>query len=397
MKNVKSQKKLKFIDLFSGIGGFHQMMKKHNGELVFASEIDSHAIATYDKNYLKGDQTSAIDVTKVDETTIDDFDVLCAGFPCQTFSKAGKRKGFEDKTKGTLFFDILRIIKHKKPKYLMLENVRNLASHDDGNTWETIKESLISAGYIISDSPIIISPHHLKIPQLRERVFIPGIYDPKNAGKKWIEMDIPNVNKNDVSPHSIINDDEDDDKSLKLSAYERMVLDAWEDFYQNIDIKVIGFPIWAEELKKTKVPSTDPVWKQKIIQKNRDLYMRNSKFIDSWLKKWKVLTPKFTPTSRKMEWQAGDSISSFYEGIIQFRPSGIRVKRPTVFPTLVALVQTPIIGWKKRYLSVREVAALQSFPKSFVLDDRPAQAYKQFGNSINVKVADYVFTKLLKY
>ena len=97
-----------------------------------------------------------------------------------------------------------------------------------------------------------------------------------------------------------------------------------------------------------------------------------------------------------MEWQAGKDIDSLFKGIIQFRPSGVRIKRPTVFPTLVAMVQTPIIGWKKRYLSLSEAASLQSFSKDFKFNLRGTQAYKQFGNSINVEVADFIFKELLK-
>lgn len=396
MSKVKNNKKLKYIDLFSGVGGFHQMMDKFGGELVFASEIDAHAISTYDNNYLKGNQTSAIDVTKIKENDISDFDVICAGFPCQTFSKAGSRKGFADQTRGTLFFDIVRIAKAKKPKYLLLENVRNLASHDKGNTWKVIRDTLNSIGYVTPHDPIIISPHNLKVPQLRERVFIPCYFDPKQAGIKWVHIPVPLVDKNSLNPNTIIDDKSDKDPSLKLSVYESMVLSAWDEFYQIIDLKIIGFPVWAEELNSKKVPPELPEWKKIILKKNRDLYNNNKSVIDVWLKKWGVLTEKFVPTHRKMEWQAGNSIKSLFQGIIQFRPSGVRVKRPTVFPTLVAMVQTPILGWKRRYISPREAANLQSFKKSFKIDERPQQAYKQFGNSINVKTAEYIFKELLK-
>ncbi|WP_052300956.1 DNA (cytosine-5-)-methyltransferase [Mycoplasmopsis canis] len=97
---------------------------------------------------------------------------MCAGFPCQAFSKAGSQLGFEDNIKGTLFFDIVRILKTHKTPYIILENVRNLVSHDKGRTWEIIKESLIQLGYVITENPIIISPHHIRIPQHRERVLI---------------------------------------------------------------------------------------------------------------------------------------------------------------------------------------------------------------------------------
>ena len=121
----------KFIDLFCGIGGFHQAMASLGGECVFASDIDEHCQKTYYRNY---GIMPVGDITQVDAADIPPHDVLCGGFPCQAFSIAGKRLGFADPTKGTLFFDILRIAKYHKPKYLLLENVRNLASHDSGNT-----------------------------------------------------------------------------------------------------------------------------------------------------------------------------------------------------------------------------------------------------------------------
>ena len=162
-------KKFKFIDLFCGIGGFHQAMADLGGECVYASDIDADCRKTYERNYgIKPDG----DITKVEAVDIPEHDVLCGGFPCQAFSKAGKRLGFADETKGTLFFDICRILKHHMPKYALLENVRNLASHDGGNTWRVIHNTLDELGYNVIDEPVIFSPHYIGVPQHRERVFI---------------------------------------------------------------------------------------------------------------------------------------------------------------------------------------------------------------------------------
>ena len=119
--------------------------------------------------------------------------------------------------------------------------------------------------------------------------------------------------------------------------------------------------------------------------KNIRLYQSNQKFIDQWLKKYNDLKD-FTPTQRKMEWQAGTNINSVWEGVIQLRPSGVRIKVPTCFPALVAIVQIPIIGRYKRRLTVEESAALQSFPAKFISNANDQQAYKQYGNSVNVTV-----------
>lgn len=385
------EKKFKFIDLFSGIGGFHQAMRELGGECVFASEIDPYAIETYQKNY---GIDSNVNIRDIDETKIPKHDVLCGGFPCQTFSKAGKRKGMSD-TRGTLFFEIERILKYHKTKYIILENVRNLISHDKGNTWETIYTHLKEMGYRLTPKPIIISPHQLGIPQLRERVVILGIYDPQNADKDLhISFDnLKTKEENDV--YSIIAKSRVAEKYYILQ-HEEYILTAWNEFYKGISEKIIGFPIWAEYFKATKVDPKLPKWKYDFIIKNKNLYNNNKKFIDEWLKKYDNLS-SFTPTQRKLEWQAGESINTLWDGIIQFRPSGIRVKKPTCFPALVAMVQIPIIGKYKRRLTVEEAAKLQSFPASFKPNKCDQQAYKQFGNAVNVNVIRTAAKKLFDY
>ena len=401
----------KFIDLFSGIGGFHQAMVNLGGECVFASEIDSYAIESYKENY---GIDSAHDITKTKAEDIPQHDVLCGGFPCQPFSKAGEQLGFEDKTKGTLFFEICRILKYHKTPYIILENVRNLASHDDGKTWKTIRDSLRELGYIITDEPIIISPHQLGIPQLRERVVIIGVH--KSVGIKKLKIELPNESKYNINfLNSGIIETGEVDKKYYISKHEEMVLNCWDEFikgikyvpevktdrktkiksYNKSDFKgTLGFPIWSFEFRETYDYSNEKYeWKKDFITKNRCLYEYNKKFIDSWFKKWNNLED-FTPTEQKMEWQCGTSCTSIWDGLIQFRPSGVRVKTATVFPALVAMVQIPIIGKVKRRLTPREAARLQSFPDSFICNSNDHQAYKQFGNAVNVKVIQYMAEQL---
>ena len=385
---MSNKEKFKFIDLFSGIGGFHQALEQLGGECVLASEIDSYAIETYYENYNIDSNKNIRDLNVED---IPYHDVLCAGFPCQTFSKAGKQTGFNDETKGTLFFEIERILLAKHPKYIILENVRNLTSHDNGKTWRIIVEHLKNAGYRLTKDPLILSPHQFGVPQLRERVIILGIYDPKNI-EKPIEITIDDLrNKNEVDFYSII--EENADKRYNITEYEERVLNAWDEFYHGIDVKVIGFPIWTYYFHHI-AKEDDPIWKKDFIRKNRDLYHRNKKFIDEWMKKYNNLK-EWVPTHRKFEWQAGEKINSVWEGLIQMRPSGIRVKAPTCFPALVAMVQIPIIGRYKRRLTVREAARLQSFPDSFVPNKNDQQAYKQFGNAVNVDVIKRCAEELL--
>lgn len=386
-------KKFKYIDLFSGIGGFHQAMDQLGGECVFSSEIDKYAIETYKKNY-NIDASHNVLESDYEDSRIPDHDVLCAGFPCQAFSKAGKRLGFDDETKGTLFFEVERILSNHKTKYIVLENVRNLVSHDHGNTWKTIYNHLKALGYRLTPKPIIISPHQLGIPQLRERVVILGIYDPDNADK---DLDIhfdKGIKKDENNIYSIL-EDEPVDSKYYISEYEEKVLTAWDEFYKGINRDVLGFPVWADYFAKES-DEMMPDWKKTFIRKNNELYNENKTFIDAWLNKYDNLKD-FTPTHRKFEWQAGKSIESVWEGIIQFRPSGVRVKKPTCFPALVAIVQIPIIGERKRRLTVREAARLQSFPDSFIPDDNDQQAYKQFGNAVNVEVIKLAAKKLFEY
>lgn len=387
-------KKFKFIDLFSGIGGFHQAMEQLGGTCVFASDIDKYAIETYEKNY---GIDSNINIRDIKVEDIPKHDVLCAGFPCQTFSKAGKRAGFNDETKGTLFFEIERILEHHKTKYIILENVRNLVSHDHGNTWKTIYSHLKKIGYRLTPEPLILSPHQLGVPQLRERVVILGIYDPENVEDdlKIAFKDMKQLrSKDENSIYDIIESDKVEDKYY-ITEREKYVLTAWDTFYKGINEKILGFPVWYEYFKKK--PDEDmPEWKKEFIRKNNKLYKDNKEFIDSWSKQYNNLKD-FTPTQRKFEWQAGSSIDSIWEGLIQIRPSGVRVKKPTCFPALVALVQIPIIGKYKRRLTVREAARLQSFPDSFIPNENDQQAYKQFGNAVNVNVIRTAAEALFNY
>lgn len=387
---MNNKTNFKFIDLFAGIGGFHQAMKQLGGECVFASEIDKYAIETYQENY---GINSDCNIRDIDEKDIPKHDVLCAGFPCQTFSKAGKQLGFNDETKGTLFFEIERILKYHKTKYIVLENVRNLVSHDNKKTWNTMYTRLKKMGYRLTKDPIIISPHQLGIPQLRERVVILGIYDPQNSDKD-LKINIPELKTKEDNDISTILETKKVSNKYYITEYEKMILSAWDEFYKGIKEKVIGFPIWTVYFNGYFKNEKLPKWKEDFINKNINLYNNNKDFIDKWMKKYNNLKD-FAPTHRKFEWQAGDSINSLWDGIIQFRPSGIRVKKPTCFPALVAMVQIPIIGKYKRRLTVREAARLQSFPEDFIPNKNDQQAYKQFGNAVNVEVIKTLANELI--
>ena len=159
-----------YASLFSGIGGFEQALNKLGGTCVFASEFDKFATQSYTALY--GDDHLHGDITKIDEKDVPEHDLLVGGFPCQSFSVAGKREGFED-TRGTLFFDIARIAAEKKPKALLLENVKGLVNHDKGRTLDTMIETLNDIGYIVDFD--VLNSKYFGVPQNRERIFIVAI------------------------------------------------------------------------------------------------------------------------------------------------------------------------------------------------------------------------------
>ena len=162
----------RFIDLFAGIGGIRLGFESVGGHCVFSSEFDKDACATYEANF---SEHPSGDITKIDATDIPDFDILLGGFPCQAFSIIGKKEGFANETFGTLFFDIERILSVKRPPAFMLENVRNLTAHDNGNTFKTIKKHLESLGYNVYAK--VLNALDYGVPQKRERIFIVGFLD----------------------------------------------------------------------------------------------------------------------------------------------------------------------------------------------------------------------------
>ena len=168
--NKKKLHSLSFIDLFAGIGGFHKALSSFGATCVFASEFDSFAAGVYKNNY---GMLPAGDITQIDEKQIPSHDILCGGFPCQPFSISGKQKGFED-TRGTLFFDIARIISFHNPKIIFLENVANFEQHDNGNTLKKVRETLEGLGYSVFHQ--VLNAGRFGIPQNRKRIYILGFH-----------------------------------------------------------------------------------------------------------------------------------------------------------------------------------------------------------------------------
>jgi modification methylase hhaI len=195
---------MKFIDLFAGIGGFRYALESFGCKCVFSSEWDKFCQQSYELNF--GDKPFG-DITKIDEKEIPKFDILCAGFPCQPFSISGKQKGFED-TRGTLFFDIVRIVSYHKPKIIFLENVKNLKAHNGGATFDMISNILDSLNYNIYHK--VLNAKDFELPQNRERITIVCIRkDIDNGNYKF-----PESHKNFKTIIDIKEDDSIGDKYL---------------------------------------------------------------------------------------------------------------------------------------------------------------------------------------
>lgn len=409
------RKKLTFVDIFSGIGGFHQALDRLNCECVCASEIDKACINVYKQNF---PATKIIGDIKKNLDLLPPFDILCGGFPCQPFSKAGKQQGFKDETRGNLFYVLMNIIKnHTECNFVILENVKNLADNDQN--WSLIQKELKQLKFYVTDLPIILSPHQIGVPQIRERVYILGIK--KNIRDK---SKLPNgsIHLEDlegvIQSHELCKDgdarkilESNVDNKYKISNKELSALKMWVEFKKGTHYEKIGVPIWVEYFgykmseesfkkfvdHKGQTIIKMPKWKQRFVQQNREFYRRHKKFIDAWIRKYDVLNLPLL--YQKLEWNCGDE-KDLKETIIQFRQSGIRIKRMNYFPALVAINNTPIIYDYEikcfRRITPREAANLQSFNSDFDFTNDP-MVYKQLGNAVNVEIIYRLAKKLFSF
>lgn len=409
------QSAFRYVDLFAGIGGFAAVLSGMEGEPVYSVEIDKAAAEVYKLNWghapngakQNDDVWGDITLDANDEVmNVPSHDVLAAGFPCQPFSKSGAQRGMEE-TRGTLFWNILKIIQAHHPKIILLENVRNLAGPRHKHEWDVIIESLRAEGYTVSETPTIFSPHLLPLemggrPQIRERVFITATYDPDGVMEgEAIHPPVRNESLRESEEWNVRTDlplDRKKPAGTGLSPDEVRWIEAWDEWVremwkvvrrragsQSKDAKLPGFPIWADAWvlnSKLDIPVGTPAWKENFLRKNSALYTENQEFFDAWASAHKI--HEFPPSRRKLEWQAQDT-KSLWDCVMQLRPSGIRAKRATHLPALVAITQTSIYGPSRRRLSPKEVARLQGLPDTFNFgDQKPAATLKQLGNGVNV-------------
>ena len=424
----------KFIDLFAGLGGFHLALGRLGGTCVFAAEWKEHLRDLYEVNH--GIRPVG-DITKVNLDEVPEHDMLTAGFPCQPFSKAGEQLGFECTKQGGLFFDVAKILAARRPSLFILENVPNLLKHDDGTTWTKIQKILGAEGLGYYIDAQKYSPHNFGVPQIRERVYIVGSLEPLTSFR-W-----PERTDEETSIETVLDKNPVDAK--KLSTQVRECLDVWSEFLEACPegLNLPSFPLWSMEWGATypyesetpfarkirhgaegltgfsgshgvklgkkatleerwaALPSyarteqfVFPKWKQLFIRQNREFYAHNR----DWIAPWRPKILKFPSSLQKLEWNIQGGYQDLWDYVIQFRASGVRVKRRNTAPSLIAMTDTqvPIIAWEERYMTPTECARLQSMQSLKRLPSSPAMAFQALGNAVNTDVVEKVASELLK-
>ncbi len=424
---------MKFVDLFCGIGGFHVALSKFGHNCIFACDIDKHCQSVYKDNF---DVDVASDIRDW-SGKIEPHDILCAGFPCQPFSKSGSQLGFRDKVRGTLFGEISKVVEINRPSFVFLENVANIRGHDEGRTLKTIRTVLQELGYSVRTK--ILSPHQFGIPHHRPRLFIVGIN--KSKIEHWAKFNFPKPSISKENNLSVTTLEEYCKDPEKPTEDEILSINHWTKFMAVISHDVNPpSPTWSMEFGRSypledihpislqtksqlcrvlndegirtntrltkqeilklfppyirNMKTEMPPWKRRFINNNREFWNEHK---EKFPKEWLEITRGFTETHQKFEWQVGPSSSrEIMDHMVHFRPSGIRVSKLDKIPSLVAIAQIPLIGPWGRRITVREAGNAQSFPEDFRFHKNRAIAFKQLGNSVNVQVIAKIVNQIMK-
>lgn len=421
--NLKSEPAMKFIDLFAGLGGFHTGFMNSGYECVFACELEPHLRELYLKNY--GIEPQG-DITKVDEKAIPAHDVMCAGFPCQPFSLAGKKKGAECPESGRLIDHVIRIAKYHQPKFIVLENVPNVISIAGGSFWSYLTTSFQDVGYQLYHK--IISPKDIGIPQNRKRVFIVAVRSDLDQGEfEWPVSEKEN-DKNLLDLLDISS------SNKKLEVKKQNLLAHWQTLLDQLNTQSFGaksivapefgatYPLEFESLtldeikqykgaygqslaccetwqevferlpsyaRKQRMVSN---WLQKSVMFSRELYENNKKVCD----RWSFNLDKNNNSWQILEWRGLQGVLDIYKHLVQFRASGIRILKPHVAPSLISMTPTqiPVIPTQNRYMSRYEAALLQNLQGLKYLPESNVSAFKALGNAVNAKVVELIASNL---
>ncbi|MHA7987824.1 DNA cytosine methyltransferase [Rathayibacter sp. CAU 1779] len=431
-----------FVDLFAGLGGFHVALQALGGRGVFAAEWEPTLNALYAKNFPAAavwSDVNELDSPEVIDAIVPDHQVLTAGFPCQPFSKAGEQLGFGHTLQGQLFFKVLDILREKRPRRFILENVPNIIRHKKGETLTTMLRELDAIGYAVDWHKY--SPHQFGDPQIRERAYFVGSLDGLN------DFVWPEPTHTTTSIKSVLDPATVPSRAIPVQTLG--AINMWDDFLKRSGaVKLPSFPIWSMEFgadypygdegtppaiwaergphdlgqfqgsfgQSLKGLSRDaqfnllpsysrrdgdfafPHWKQAFIRQNREFFWSNHKWIVDWMNEWR---PWELPQSfQKFEWNVQGGRRRIDDYVLQVRASGIRVKRTTTAPSLIAMTHTqvPILGKNivgiRRYMTPMECAALQSL-HGVSLPDNDLAAYKALGNAVNARVVQAIAEPLL--
>ncbi len=363
-KNKKERKmsKIKYISLFSGIGGFESGINNTlESELVFASEIDKNATISYEAIYNK---KPSGDITKIHEKDIPDHELLVGGFPCQAFSINGKRLGFED-ARGTLIYEVVRIAKEKQPKVLLLENVRGLLSHDKRNTVKTILQIISDVGYTVDFK--LLNSKYFGVPQSRERVYFVAVRNDLVQNEQWKIED--NLVVNQIKKELI-----DDNSQINTFNFN----------YPQGNMEVPHIKTILEDDPDEKYLLSEKNYDQLVLSVEEDGIIIKEATKQGWKKAFVGDVVNFSlPNSKTRRGRVGGSIANTLEAS--------SINQGIVLPNKKIRKFTPLEAWRLQGFSDNQ------FLKAKSNGTTDSQLYKQAGNAVTVNVIEAIIKELEKY